>query len=91
MVRRHVPICGFVEQLVTTEKDPLELSERNEEIRRRFGELPSREREALAALARISGNTCREVALRYGKNPNAGYAWAHAARRKLKPLLEAVR
>ena len=91
LARRHVSLSDYLEQLVARQVDQLELQELNEALNRRINELPICERDALTAYARIGDQTCREVAARYGKSPQAVYGWAHSACRKLRPLLEAVR
>lgn len=91
IVRRHVSLSDYLEQLVARQDDQLELLERSEVLHRCISELPSRERDALTAYAQIGNQTCREVAVRYGKSPQAVYGWAHSACRKLRPLLKGVR
>ena len=50
--------------------------------------LPQREQEALEAYARVSGESCRAVAKRYGVSPQAVCNWAEKACQKLSQVEE---
>jgi DNA-directed RNA polymerase specialized sigma24 family protein len=66
-----------------------EIEELRECIAEQLRRLSPRERDALSAWARVSGESCRDVAERYGKSPQTVCNWAGSAIRKLRPKLEA--
>jgi hypothetical protein len=53
--------------------------------------LPAHERDAITAYARLSHESCRAVARRYGRSPQTICNWASAAIKKLRPKLERCR
>jgi DNA-directed RNA polymerase sigma subunit (sigma70/sigma32) len=53
-----------------------------------FSRLERREQDALAARAGISGESCRDVAKRYGVCPQTVCNWASNAAYNLRPRLE---
>ncbi len=69
----------------------VETAELRELIIQEFGRLSRRERDAVSAWARLSGESCRSVARRYGTSPQTVCNWAAAAIKKLRPRLEAFR
>ena len=66
----------------------VELNEVRTIIIRELNRLPLREREALAAVAQVSDESCRDLAKRYRKCPQTVCNWASTAARKLRPRLE---
>ena len=71
-----------------TYRDVIEAEEITELDWNSFSLLERREQDALAARAGISGESCREVAKRYGKCPQTVCNWASNAACKLRPRLE---
>lgn len=70
---------------LATEGSEAEQAELREIIQREIRRLPAKERDAILALARVSGESCRTVAKRYGKTPQTVCNWAASAAAKLRP------
>ncbi len=87
--RRHVTIADFQRELTAVDTNNLEANEIRQIVRRRFQELPALERDAVAALLRISDESCREVAKRYKKWPQTIYNRANSALLQLRSQLGA--
>jgi DNA-directed RNA polymerase specialized sigma24 family protein len=71
-----------------TEADTAEL---RESVATELLRLSPREREAVGAWARISGESCRAVARRHGTSPQTVSNWAASAVEKLRAKLEVHR
>lgn len=69
----------------------METAELREIVARELGRLSQRKRDALSARARLSGESCRSVARRYGTSHQTVCNWAAAAINELRPRLEAFR
>lgn len=72
-------------------QNAVEIAELRECLDQQLRRLPPRERDALEAKARLTEETCRSVARRYGASPQSACNWAACAIKKLRPKLEAHR
>jgi DNA-directed RNA polymerase specialized sigma24 family protein len=89
-MRHHIRIAhlGELETPSTLDRNDLEADELCQVLRHAIQDLSVRERDAIAAVARTSGESCREVASRYGTCPQTVYNWARSAKDKLRRQLE---
>jgi DNA-directed RNA polymerase specialized sigma subunit len=57
-------------------------------VGRKMAPIPQREKEAVEAFLKVSGESCRQVARRYAVAPGTVSNWAKARIAKLRPQLE---
>jgi len=87
-IKKPISFDEFVEKASAKPRDANEDSEIFGLVRATLGNLPLHEREALEALVRISGHSCRTVARRRGVSTQTVCNWAKAAKARLRPQLE---
>lgn len=71
----------------TSESHPIELEERKVAVELAMNSLQVNERDAIAAIARVGGRSCRQIACQYEVSLKTVYRWAKQAGDKLGPRL----
>jgi len=87
-VLRAISLSDITLETALVSLDRCEQAETEARINEELAKLPVRYRDAVFAAAKVSEESCRTVARRYGVSPQTVCNWAKHAADQLRPALE---